>query len=209
MFGVVPQAMIGWDWPELVLRGGVLGLAFAGVHRWYARRSASLWATTFYVFLCLWSYFTVRSTTFHILLYVVYGFLPALVLLVAARAALVRLWARDATASPAPAMLRPSGDASAMAARLMALGRVYFFPNELTSTTKPTARPATTAVPPTAGAATPTPTAATAPPPAESPPHNPIFFKTVLPSGAGDIRSAAGALGASVRRRLGGRRARS
>lgn len=187
--------MIGWDWPELALRGGVLGLVFAGVHRWYVRRSASLWATTFYVFLCVWSYFTVRSTTFHILLYVVYGFLPPLVLLVSARWALVRLSARNENRPSSPVHV-PAGEPRASA---------YFFPNELTSTTKPTASPATTAVPTTAGAARPTPTAATAPPPAESPPHNPIFFKTVLPSGP-PAMSAARALGARVGGRRGGRR---
>jgi hypothetical protein len=207
MFGVVPLAMIGWDWPELALRGAVLGLVFAGVHRWYARRSASLWATAFYVFLCLWSYFTVRSTTFHILLYVVYGFLPPLALLVSARAALVRLWPdASALAQPERAVVDEAEPRGKAAARIPA--PAYFFWNELTSTTKPAARPATTAVPTTAGAARPTPTAATAPPPADSPPHNPIFFKTVLPSGAGDIRSAAGALRASVRNRLGGWRVR-
>ena len=95
MFGVVPQAMIGWDWPELALRGGLLGLIFAGVHRWYVRHAASLWVTTFYLFLCLWSYFTVRSTTFHFLLYVVYGFLPPFALLVTARWALVHMSAPD------------------------------------------------------------------------------------------------------------------
>jgi hypothetical protein len=91
MFGVVAQAMIGWDWPELAVRGALLGLIFAGIHRWYVRHSTSLWATAFYLFLCLWSYFTVRSTTFHIVLYVLYGFLPAFILLFAARSVLARL----------------------------------------------------------------------------------------------------------------------
>jgi hypothetical protein len=91
MFGVVSQAMIGWDWPELAVRGAVLGLILAGVHRWYVRHSACLWATTLYVFLCLWCYFTVRSTTFHFVLYVVYGFLPAFILLFSARSVLSHL----------------------------------------------------------------------------------------------------------------------
>jgi hypothetical protein len=216
MFGVVPQAMIGWDWPELVLRGAVLGLVFAFVHRWYVRRSASLWATAFYVFLCLWSYFTVRSTTFHILLYVVYGFVPSLAVLVWARAAVAHVLARQERASPAAVAAQPAAavDAPALAAPVV-LRRVYFRANALASTTQPAARPATPAVPipaipaTTAGTARPTPTAVTAPPPADSPPHNPIVFKTVLPSGAGAIGSAAGALRAGVRGRPGRRRGRS
>jgi hypothetical protein len=94
MFGVVAQAMIGWDWPELAVRGALLGCIFAGVHRWYVRHSTSLWATAFYLFLCLWSYFTVRSTTFHFVLYVVYGFLPAFILLFSARSVLTHLQQR-------------------------------------------------------------------------------------------------------------------
>jgi hypothetical protein len=98
MFGVIAQSMIGWDWPELAVRGALLGGLFAGIHRWYVRHSASLWVTAFYLFLCLWSYFTVRSTTFHFVLYVVYGFLPAFIVLVAARSLLVHLqqhWGRS------------------------------------------------------------------------------------------------------------------
>ena len=91
MFGVVAQAIIGGDWAELVLRGAVLGLVFAGIHRWYAIRSAGFWPTLFYLYLCIWSYYTVRATTFHVLYFVVYRFLPALIVLATARSVLAGL----------------------------------------------------------------------------------------------------------------------
>jgi hypothetical protein len=88
MFGVVAQAIIGGDWVELVLRGVALGLCFAGVHRWCSRRAHSLWVVVFYLYLCLWCYYTVRASTFYIAYFAVYRFLPTLVLVWAARAVL-------------------------------------------------------------------------------------------------------------------------
>jgi hypothetical protein len=91
MFGVVAQAVIGWGFPELILRGAVLGLVFAAIHRWYVRRSTSLWVTASYLFLCVWSYYTVRATTFHIAYFVVYRLVPAIALMWALREALTVL----------------------------------------------------------------------------------------------------------------------
>jgi hypothetical protein len=87
MFGVVAQAIIGGDWVELVARGTALGLCFAGIHRWCSRRAHSLWIVVFYVYLCLWCYYTVRATTFVMTYFVVYRFFPAMILLRTARAA--------------------------------------------------------------------------------------------------------------------------
>jgi hypothetical protein len=88
MFGVVAQAIIGGDWVELVARGTALGLCFAGIHRWCSRRAHSLWVVVFYLYLCLWCYYTTRASTFYMTYFVLYRFLPALVLFWTARSAL-------------------------------------------------------------------------------------------------------------------------
>ena len=97
MFGVVAQSIIGWDWVELVVRGAVLGLVCAAVHRWYAR-SSDLWSTVLYLFLCVWAYYTVRATTSHVVSLVVLRLLPSVLVLVAA--AFVLGWLRTAPSWP-------------------------------------------------------------------------------------------------------------
>ena len=79
MFGVMAQAAIGWGWIELILRGAVLGLLFALLHRWYVRQAAQFWPTLFYLFLAVWTYYTFRATTFRFVYFVIYQFLPVMV----------------------------------------------------------------------------------------------------------------------------------
>jgi hypothetical protein len=79
VLGVISQAVIGLDWIELIVRGLVLGLALALVHRWYARRQDGYWTTMLYLALCLWCYYTFRGSTFFIAYYVVYRFVPLVV----------------------------------------------------------------------------------------------------------------------------------
>lgn len=79
MFGVVSQAIIGFGWWELAFRGALLGLIFALLHRTYAKHATSFWMTVFYLFLCIFSYYTFRASTFYILYFVVYRFVPVLV----------------------------------------------------------------------------------------------------------------------------------
>ena len=92
MFGVVAQSVIGWDWAELVIRGAVLGVIFAAIHRWYVR-STGFWPTVFYLYLCVWAYYTVRATTFHVVSLVLWRFLPSVLVLVPAAFVLRRLQA--------------------------------------------------------------------------------------------------------------------
>lgn len=80
MFGVLSHAAIGLGWIELIFRGAALGLIFALIHRIYAGRSSSFWWTFFYLFLCIWAYYTFRASTFEIVYVVVYRFVPILVL---------------------------------------------------------------------------------------------------------------------------------
>jgi hypothetical protein len=79
VLGVVAQAIVGLDWIELVLRGLVLGVLFAVIHRWYLRRHDDYWATLFYLCLCLWCYYTFRASTFYFTYYIVYRFVPLLI----------------------------------------------------------------------------------------------------------------------------------
>jgi hypothetical protein len=80
MFGVISQSVIGFGFVELVLRGIVLGGGFALIHRWYVKRQESFWVTALYLALCIWSYYTYRASTFYIVYFVVYSFLPAMIL---------------------------------------------------------------------------------------------------------------------------------
>lgn len=79
VLGVISNAVIGLDWLELFLRGLVLGVVFALLHRWYVRRQDGYWTTFFYLCLCLWSYYTFRGSTFYFLYYIVYRFVPLVI----------------------------------------------------------------------------------------------------------------------------------
>jgi hypothetical protein len=89
MFGVLSQAVIGFDWVELVVRGAALGMVLGVFHRLYLRHAGSFWWSMLYLCVCLWSYYTVRASTFYFLYFVVYQFTPA-VLVVTVGATLVR-----------------------------------------------------------------------------------------------------------------------
>lgn len=78
MFGLRAQPVIGFGTIDFALRGAFLGVLFAALHRWYARRSASFWLTVLYVYACLWAHYIFRSTMLWPLYFVVYQFLPAM-----------------------------------------------------------------------------------------------------------------------------------
>ncbi len=80
MFGVISEAAIGLGAIEMVLRGIVLGLVFGEMHNWYSRHASRFWPTLFYLWLCVWSYYTYRASTFYLLGHVVFIFVPAYVL---------------------------------------------------------------------------------------------------------------------------------
>jgi hypothetical protein len=80
MFSVVSQAIIGLDWVELAVRGALLGWLFAWTHRWYVRHASAFWAALFYLYLCVWSYYTFRATTFYLIYFIVYHFVPTVFL---------------------------------------------------------------------------------------------------------------------------------
>ena len=79
MFGVLSQTVLGLGWIELVLRGVALAVCLALLHRWYVRRTASLWSTVLYLFVSVMTYYTFRATTFWIVYFILYRFVPVLV----------------------------------------------------------------------------------------------------------------------------------
>jgi hypothetical protein len=81
MFGVIAQSVIGFGRLELALRGAVVGVIFAWSGRWYRRRSSRFLPTLFYVWLCVWSYYTFRASTFYLLSPIIYRVLPAMALI--------------------------------------------------------------------------------------------------------------------------------
>jgi hypothetical protein len=78
MFGVIAQSVIGFGLLELALRGAVVGVIFALAARWYTHHSSRFLHTLFYVWLCVWSYYTFRASTFYLLSPIIYRVLPAL-----------------------------------------------------------------------------------------------------------------------------------
>lgn len=75
-FGVLSEAVTGFGWPELIWRGAVVGIAFALLHRGLYRRQVSAYFLMFYLWVTVWSYLTVRSGTFSLLMLMTHRFLP-------------------------------------------------------------------------------------------------------------------------------------
>lgn len=81
MFGVISQAIVGFDWLELAIRGAILGFILAQIHRWYLRNSSSFFVVLFYAWLCIRIYYTFRASTFYPMAFVVYEIVPAFLLI--------------------------------------------------------------------------------------------------------------------------------
>lgn len=106
MFGAVSQAVLGWDWIELAIRGMILGLFCAYVHRWYAKNPTSFWRTVFYMYLSIWMYYSVRQASFSFLYFLLYRFLPTMLTIEAVRFLIAsftrRSVKRELAATPLP-----------------------------------------------------------------------------------------------------------
>jgi hypothetical protein len=81
MWGVITQSIVGLDWIELALRGGILGYILAQIHRWYVRHQSGFMETLLYMYLCLRVYYTFRDTTFSILANLVWEIIPFYIIL--------------------------------------------------------------------------------------------------------------------------------
>ena len=76
MFGIVAQSVLGYDWIELIIRGALLALFYAAVHRAWRRYSGSFWATIGYLFILTWAFYAFRASSFEIFYRLVYYLLP-------------------------------------------------------------------------------------------------------------------------------------
>ncbi len=76
VFGLLAQVVVGYDWVELILRAMVLALVLALLQRWYVRRVDRFWPTMVMMFLSTWMYWTIRQSTFSFLYFLVYRFVP-------------------------------------------------------------------------------------------------------------------------------------
>jgi hypothetical protein len=81
MFGVIGQSVIGFGLWELALRGALVGILFAWAARWYTSRSSRFLPTLVYVWLCVWTYYTFRASTFYLLTPIIYRLLPVVALI--------------------------------------------------------------------------------------------------------------------------------
>jgi len=82
MFNPISQAIIGFGWVELVLRGCLLGFILAKLRSWYVKHSASFWVTLFYFYIAVISYYSIRGTAIYVLLAsILYRFIPFYVLI--------------------------------------------------------------------------------------------------------------------------------
>jgi hypothetical protein len=78
-FGVVAQAVAGFGWPEMIVRGLFLGCAFALLHRWLFRGVRTLLPLAFSIWITIWSYSTLRLETLALPVLALYHFLvPAI-----------------------------------------------------------------------------------------------------------------------------------
>ena len=75
-FGSIAESILGGGWVDAMGRAAVLGLLLAQVHRFCARSGAKFWSFIFYVWATVSVYQSFRATTFVLVGYVVYRFLP-------------------------------------------------------------------------------------------------------------------------------------
>lgn len=79
MFGVIAQAIIGLGWIQLIFEGILLGYIAAKLHRWYVKRSERFWPLIFYLFCCIWTYYSMRQSCLAVLSFIEYEFLPTMI----------------------------------------------------------------------------------------------------------------------------------
>lgn len=78
-FGILAEAVAGHGWPEMVWRGAVIGLLFGLLHRLLYRPKVSPYLFIFYIWLMVWSYLTLRGSTFAPLMLILYRFVAPVI----------------------------------------------------------------------------------------------------------------------------------
>jgi hypothetical protein len=82
MFGIVSQSVVGFGWFELLIRGLLLGFVLAKLHRWYVMHSSNYWWTVFYAYACIWCHYVFRATMIWPVYFLLYEFLPVMLVTV-------------------------------------------------------------------------------------------------------------------------------
>ena len=75
-FGTVAESIVGGGWLDAVGRGAVLGLLLAMIHRYLVQRVPTFWSFIFYVWATVSVYQSFRATTFILVSFFFYRFLP-------------------------------------------------------------------------------------------------------------------------------------
>ena len=88
-FGILSQAIIGFGPFEAFIRGGVLALLYGCLMSWYRKSKNNWWALPFYLNIYLYSFMSIRDTTFTQLSTVITSLLPALLLIYTIRYILI------------------------------------------------------------------------------------------------------------------------
>jgi hypothetical protein len=81
MWGVISQSLIGFGYIELVLRAFFLAIVGRYLHNKVRVDTINFHQILFYVFICLKAYYTFRNTTLGIVPFVVYEFIPYLLII--------------------------------------------------------------------------------------------------------------------------------
>ncbi len=81
VFGAVSQAVVGGGFFEALIRGGLLGGISVWLIRWHRSPKGSWWRFPLYLYLLVFSYQSVRDTTFRLFGEVIQIIVPALLLI--------------------------------------------------------------------------------------------------------------------------------
>jgi hypothetical protein len=57
-----------------------LGLGLACFHNWFLKRMVYFWPNFIYLFILIFAYYTIRSSTFYIVYFVLFRFVPVYIL---------------------------------------------------------------------------------------------------------------------------------
>ena len=78
-FGTMAEAVLTGGLASAAVRGAALGFCFAKIHRLYTRHADNYWVFVFNVWATTLCYQSFRGTTFLLLVYFVYRFLPVMI----------------------------------------------------------------------------------------------------------------------------------
>lgn len=109
-FGTIAEGIVGWGWLSLVLRGAVQGALFAAIYRAFVARQRSFWTFVLYVWITAQAYQCFRGSTFYLVPFFFYRFVPVYIAL---RIVNVASGPRPTERTMVPVRARATAEASA------------------------------------------------------------------------------------------------